>query len=480
MKENNTITLETDRLILRKFKTSDYSDMYNNWANDINVAIPSGFPLHKDIDTTKKVINYWINEYNNINVFNWIIIEKESSVGIGSITVVNKDIINKTCEIGYNIGKKWWNCGYATEAIKKVICYLFTTNLFNLITAKCHYYNIASRKVLEKNGFKQDAILRYRIIINKKPISLIEYSITKKEYLKHIENIKLIKNNAWLRITTTIEDYVEPNYYNKLLKEYIFDKKTDLKIFEDEIKKNLNSKKILELGCGSGRASKIMLDNIKNAEYDLLDLSSKMIKYTENRFNDKKINFIQSDTINYLYETKKEYDFVFSLWSYSHSVHQQMHKYGVSDGSKYVKNAIKKFIICNLKSNGKFFIIHFDSLSDEQKILMKQWKRIYKTFNCITKQSPSLIATRQILNELKMNNIIKYEEKHYVGEPIKYKNIDEALEIFLNFHMESYFNETEELYEVYNDVKKGLNKYLNQDGSISIKPGCFIYIIEKK
>ena len=47
--------------------------------------------------------------YKEDNVFNWIIeLEK---IPIGSITVIRKDFNNRVCEIGYNIGRKYWNKG---------------------------------------------------------------------------------------------------------------------------------------------------------------------------------------------------------------------------------------------------------------------------------------------------------------------------------------------------------------------------------
>ena len=47
----------------------------------------------------------------------------------------------------------YWNKGYATEALKKVIKYLFD-NGFNVIEAEHHIDNIASGRVMEKCGLK--------------------------------------------------------------------------------------------------------------------------------------------------------------------------------------------------------------------------------------------------------------------------------------------------------------------------------------
>lgn len=66
-------TLVTNNLILRKFKIDDYKDMYNNWVSDELVAKSAGFPVHKNSNVTKDLVKFWIDEYKEINVFNWII-----------------------------------------------------------------------------------------------------------------------------------------------------------------------------------------------------------------------------------------------------------------------------------------------------------------------------------------------------------------------------------------------------------------------
>lgn len=177
-----TIKLETERLVLRKFKISDYQAMFDNWASDENVASNAGWPKHEDPNDTKGLVEFWVNEYKEENVFNWIIELKGNP--IGSITVVKKDLNNRSCELGYNIGSKYWNKGYATEAIHKVVEYLFNTKLFDIITAECFEFNVASVRVLEKNGFVKEGVLRSRYIVNGKRVNLVELSILKEEYEK--------------------------------------------------------------------------------------------------------------------------------------------------------------------------------------------------------------------------------------------------------------------------------------------------------
>ncbi len=179
--KNSTKKLETDRLVLRKFKEDDYQAMFDYWASDESVATGAGWPKHENPEDTKGLVKMWVDEYKEDNVFNWII-ELKKEHPIGSITVVRKDLGNHTCELGYNIGSKYWNNGYATEAIHTVIDYLFKTGLFDVITAQCFEHNKASIRVLEKNGFVKEGVLRNRYIVNNKKVNLVELSLLKEEY----------------------------------------------------------------------------------------------------------------------------------------------------------------------------------------------------------------------------------------------------------------------------------------------------------
>jgi len=204
-----------------------------------------------------------------------------------------------------------------------------------------------------------------------------------------------------------------------------------------------------------------------------------MLDFTKKKLSDLNVRTINSDSIDYLYDCDKKYDFVYSLWSYSHSVHQHLTRYGIDNGSKYVSDALKKFINLNLNEKGKIFIIHFDSLSDEQKILIKQWKKVYPIFENNSIQSPSLNLTIQTLEELKKQEIIDFKITHYSGDEIIYDSIEEALEIFMNFHMESYFNDTPFCIEVIRELTEYFENF-RVGNKIIIKPGCFIIEVVKK
>ena len=294
----------------------------------------------------------------------------------------------------------------------------------------------------------------------------------------------LYNEYPWLKITTSLEEYIEPNYYNRILKDYVFDGKSDIKLFDDFLKKiNLNKEiAALELGCGTGRATRFFINSLKTANFnlDLVDLSKRMLDFSKKEFkNYSNIKFFESDSMNFLEKASKKYDIIFSLWSFSHSVHQNLVKRGLYEGKKYVQDVISKMITDNMKTNSKFFLIHFDSLSDEQRILMKQGSKVFSIYKDFDKQSPSKLLIDEVLQRLNNEGVIKLTANHFVGEAITYSSIDEALEVFLNFHMESYFNENPLLPSVIDELKEYFGKFTDEDGKIRIKPGCFTYEVEK-
>lgn len=154
--------IETKRLMLRQITMEDSVKMYNNWAKDYNVAKYLSWGPHHSIDDTQKIISKWIKDYEKKQFYLWIIIEKSTMEPIGTVGVVhqNKKIY---AEVGYCLGRNWWGLGFATEAVKQVIWYLFEEASFQRVIAICNKENIASQKVLEKCGLRINMDLTNRL-----------------------------------------------------------------------------------------------------------------------------------------------------------------------------------------------------------------------------------------------------------------------------------------------------------------------------
>nr|WP_255452598.1 GNAT family N-acetyltransferase [Aquimarina sp. RZ0] len=92
---------------------------------------------------------------------------KNNLCGVISL-LVQKDIYHKSAEVGYWIGEPYWGHGIATKAVALITNYGFEKLNLIRIYAGVFEHNIASMKILEKNGYKKEAIFRKAIYKNSK------------------------------------------------------------------------------------------------------------------------------------------------------------------------------------------------------------------------------------------------------------------------------------------------------------------------
>lgn len=101
-----------------------------------------------------------MNAYVNNDSYIWVIVLKNTNAAIGSISVIEISEKNERVEVGYNIGRAWWNQGIMTEALLAVISFLFECVNVHRIQAICNELNPASGRVMQKAGMTLEGILR--------------------------------------------------------------------------------------------------------------------------------------------------------------------------------------------------------------------------------------------------------------------------------------------------------------------------------
>ena len=108
---------------------------------------------------------------NNPDQWEWYaiwMIELKDGTHIGELCFKGLDS-DGIAEIGYGISEEYQNNGYATEAVKALIQWVFTAPQVIAIEAETESENTASIRVLEKCGFKLNGKIgeegpRYTII----------------------------------------------------------------------------------------------------------------------------------------------------------------------------------------------------------------------------------------------------------------------------------------------------------------------------
>jgi len=146
--------LYTKRLILRHWREDDAGALFL-WAKDPTVAYPAGWMPHTDVGYSLAVIRTIFAPRGSFA----IVRKEEGHTPIGSISLQRKESpagVLLEGEIGYWLGKDWWNRGYATEALEEICRYGFETCGMRRLWCSYHDGNERSRHVMEKCGFIYD------------------------------------------------------------------------------------------------------------------------------------------------------------------------------------------------------------------------------------------------------------------------------------------------------------------------------------
>ena len=161
MKHLGTVTLETERLTLRKTLENDWEPMFSNWANDERVTRFLTWEPYESAEQLKTTYHqYLLDNQEKPDFYDWKIILKELNEPIGAISVVKLREDIEEAEIGYCLGCRWWHRGIMTEAFQRVIQFLFEEVGVNRITATHDPRNPHSGDVMKKCGLRYEGTLR--------------------------------------------------------------------------------------------------------------------------------------------------------------------------------------------------------------------------------------------------------------------------------------------------------------------------------
>ena len=83
----------------------------------------------------------------------------------------------KSAEVGYSLGRAYWNRGIMTEALRAVVAYGFDQLGLNRIEAQHETDNPASGRVMAHVGMRKEGTLRQRLVNKGKFVDVALYAI---------------------------------------------------------------------------------------------------------------------------------------------------------------------------------------------------------------------------------------------------------------------------------------------------------------
>ena len=131
-----------------------------------------------DLEGFKEITRELLTEQTNRDVYMHLIRDLQG-VMVGRINLSVLENNRKTAELGYRIGENVSNLGYASEAVKLVLEKAFTTYGFNRIIAGTAIGNLASQRVLLKNGFTFSRVIENDLQIHNEWVHTAVFEITR-------------------------------------------------------------------------------------------------------------------------------------------------------------------------------------------------------------------------------------------------------------------------------------------------------------
>ena len=175
--------LETERLFLRRLDENDVEEVLALRGNPETMKyIPRVLAKTKE-DALEHITMIEDKIINNIGI-NWGITIKGNSKIIGIIGHYKISAENHRAEIGYMSFPKFNGKGYMSEAIKAVVNYGFENLNLHSIEAIIDPNNIASERVLQKNGFVKEAHILENELWEGKYLDTVIYSLLRKNFKK--------------------------------------------------------------------------------------------------------------------------------------------------------------------------------------------------------------------------------------------------------------------------------------------------------
>jgi RimJ/RimL family protein N-acetyltransferase len=178
---NQIPTIATSRLVLRPFALAD-APVVKELAGAWEVADTTGHIPHPYEDG---VAEAWISSHQKTfddgDGVTFAIVRSADHQLLGAISIS----IHKAyhlAEIGYWIGKPYWQQGYCTEAARAVLDYAFETLDLNRVQAHHLTRNPASGRVMQKVGMTLEGVLRQAIYRWNRFDDLAIYSVLRSEY----------------------------------------------------------------------------------------------------------------------------------------------------------------------------------------------------------------------------------------------------------------------------------------------------------
>jgi ribosomal-protein-alanine N-acetyltransferase len=151
--------LETERLVLRQVTAGDTDALFRMLA-DPAVSRYLGREPYSTMDQAAARVQAYADEFAAQTGLAWAVTQRSDGQFMGLCRYTQFFKFHYRAEIGYLLSQAWWGRGVMPEAVSAALEFGFTRLGLHSVQADIDPANNASRRLLEKLGFVQEALFR--------------------------------------------------------------------------------------------------------------------------------------------------------------------------------------------------------------------------------------------------------------------------------------------------------------------------------
>ncbi len=175
--------ITTERLLIRKLAIGDAEDIFKV-SSDPEVSRYVLWDTHRSIADSRSMIRGAQHAYRCDEPASLAIVLRETGHVVGTIGFIWIEREHGCAEIGYSIGRHYWNRGLMTEALHAMLDFGFEKLYLNRIEAQFDVRNPASGRVMQKNGLQREGLMRQRMYNKGEYIDVEMWAILASDYQK--------------------------------------------------------------------------------------------------------------------------------------------------------------------------------------------------------------------------------------------------------------------------------------------------------
>ena len=191
-----SIRVETERLLLREYLSSDWTDVHE-YCQDPDVTRfmlwgPNSEEQTRDF--LKKAQEHQIE--NPRHIYEFAVESKENNRVIGGIVIRIRSVEKRAADIGYCYNPRYWGHGYGTEAALAILKFGFEALKLHRIWATCDIENVGSESIMRKNGMRKEAHFKREELIKGHWRDSLLYAMLEEEWLARAADAQSIVCNV--------------------------------------------------------------------------------------------------------------------------------------------------------------------------------------------------------------------------------------------------------------------------------------------